>query len=192
MFGELLMNRILVLFKTNQARKNNRFTYTYLKDCYHILISVYFSDPAFRYKPKTRVSLDKLGLPRIIPVQLRMLLGDRRVFVFTSTLLSIFRVINFFPKVDLDSIIRPFKGISRTLDRNLLANGLLRLYRVKYGDTVSVLPKQKLRTIRSLSVQTAGPNCSISNSGVLLDACALVKHPFVLLSVYRLYLKLNS
>jgi len=74
---------------------------------------------------KTFVKIDELGFPTIIPKRLVSILNDRsnRSYIIgILTFLSIYRILNVKVKPSLDSIISPFTGKYRTLDRDILSH----------------------------------------------------------------------
>jgi hypothetical protein len=178
----LFEKRITKLICNNAKRDNNRFTFTYLKECYTVLISR-FSD--VKYIPKCRVSVDLNGLPRIIPVNLRKKLDDRRIYVFVATILCIHRVIKWFPDVSLNTIIDRFDGISTTFSASEIKRSLANLKNISL--TPMSYPRLGKLKMEALSSESAGPNSNYANSGVILDAIALIKYPSALLNLIRLY-----
>lgn len=81
----------MVFYETEKSRRNIRMVFEYLKDCYTI---VQFNRAGSAFQDlKHHVSLDKRGLPRIIPIELRdLLLTDRSHFLAVSTILALYRV----------------------------------------------------------------------------------------------------
>lgn len=149
---------------------------------------------------KCRVSLDRNGLPRIIPLNLRLILADnenqfeeiRGVIGGVLTFLSMYRIIGWFPKVDLKSILDPFNGTTRSFEPQLLAGAL--------GDLLkSSRTAQKKWTITSLNAvfrghkvklhlsESAGPNGGPSTLGLWYDAFAFLHNPKKLLAVIAFY-----
>jgi hypothetical protein len=87
----LLTRRVVKLFDNQKGRGNLRQVFTYLKECHTVLNAVLAGG---KYEPKVRISVDKRGIPKIIPPALRMyILGDRKLFVAVCSLLGIYRLI---------------------------------------------------------------------------------------------------
>jgi hypothetical protein len=86
------MVRRILRFMSNQRKRNNlRQVFTYLKECLTILNARLVNST---YEPKIRVSVDKHGIPKIIPPAIRrIVLTDRKIFVVTATLLAIHRLL---------------------------------------------------------------------------------------------------
>jgi hypothetical protein len=166
---------------------NRRFIYEYLKDCYTIVLNYHSTG---QYIPKSKVSLNSTGLPNIIPRSLRNNISDRRVFILICTSLAIFRVISYFPDVDLSTITGPFTGLTRTFEHNVITKSLMHLRNISL-DKYS-FPRLSRMRMSSLSFESAGPNSSYANSGIVLDALSLIKYPSALYHLLHLYLKFKG
>lgn len=188
---ETMMFRIRDLFQKQVSRKNSRFVFTYLKDCYTILVSSLYSES--HYVPKTRVSLDKRGFPRIIPKPLRDLMVEHKnVLLGVFTLLGLHRVIEYAPKVDLSTIVTPHKGETTTLDPNRLWKAIISLQSLINSKPSEYISKLNLGNIRGLLIEKAGPNGSQAYTRVIVDAFALTRDLGLLAAVYRWYYKFGG
>lgn len=113
-----MVRRIIRLYDNQRKRKNLRQVFTYLKECLTILNSKLVNTT---YEPKVRVKVDKHGIPKIIPPAIRrIVLGDRKIFVVTATLLAIHRLLKWWPDVDYSTILDPFKGETPVLDPSVI------------------------------------------------------------------------
>lgn len=85
------MSRIEKLYTNQIKRRNLRFVFLYLKECYTL---TYSSITSTKYEPKVRISTDVYGIPKIIPHSLRSLIrDDRKLLVGVQTILAIHRAI---------------------------------------------------------------------------------------------------
>ena len=186
---KLFMKRLRVLYSKQilNKRRNSRFVFTHLKDAFTITISCLYSET--RYIPKTRVSTDSNGFPRIIPFPLRkIMVENRNVLLGVLTLLGFHRIIQYKPKVDLSTIESPFTGMSRTLDITEIFSAIKNLM-VQAGLDSSVMLKLKLPGIRGLLIQKSGPNGPSAFRNILVDAFAFINHPKVLWALLQWFNK---
>ncbi|QKI79963.1 RNA-dependent RNA polymerase [Erysiphe necator associated mitovirus 15] len=156
--------------------------YEYLKDCYTITC---FSWAGSAFKDtKHHVSLDKGGLPRIIPIELRRCIvrRDRAVFLSCITFLALHRAISWWPKVDLSTVTAPFCGRFRSLDRSVLLKGM---YGVNALAGRKIDSGLKMLAPRFLNILTSSPNGRVSLSSSWLDAGAFLYHPKTLFALLR-------
>jgi len=80
------------LYTGQSKRRNFRFIFQYLKDCY-TYTQFAIAGQAFTDN-KVRVKTDSRGLPMIIPHSLRLIiLSDRRIAIGVTTLLGVHRCI---------------------------------------------------------------------------------------------------
>jgi hypothetical protein len=170
-------------------RKNNRFVYTYLKECYTVLVSSLYSDS--KYSPKVRVSLDKSGLPRIIPAPLRELIkGHKTVLLGVFSVLGLHRIIEYKPKVDLSTIEAPFTGVSRTVSSSKLEFAKMRLLALAgFSKKDSINFKLRLPSIRGKLIVKAGPNGPKAFTKLFVDAFALTNDFALLFALSKWYIR---
>lgn len=76
-----------------KGRRNMRFVYSYLKECYTITLTVVAGHR--EYEPKMGVKVGKSGLPLILPLDIRRLIlsGSRRHITATLTILALHRIV---------------------------------------------------------------------------------------------------
>lgn len=117
------------------------------------------------------------GLPSILPSSLRASIRGRETNEIRAilTIVSLFRVLRYEPKLKLSTITDPFKGLCPTLPRFELKNVLEEL---KPQVTF-------LENIPHISF-AAGPNKSPAGLGLSLDAYALKDHPHLLEAIRTL------
>jgi hypothetical protein len=88
---DLMVRRIVRYYNNQGKRKNLRQVFLYLKECLVLLNSALVDS---KYEPKIRISVDKRGIPKIIPPAIRrIVLTDRVIFVATATLLALHRLL---------------------------------------------------------------------------------------------------
>jgi hypothetical protein len=88
---DLLVRRITRYISNQRKRKNLRQVFTYLKECLVLINSKLVNS---EYEPKIRISVDKHGIPKLLPPAIRrILLSDRKMFVVTATLLGVHRLL---------------------------------------------------------------------------------------------------
>jgi hypothetical protein len=152
----------MYLYKTQKARKNLRFVFTYLKEAFLCFQFAYLGQS---YTPKVRVAIDKKGYPKIIPFQLRNKLDDK-LYTGILTVLGIYRVIPWWPKVDLSTIVAPHSGVFTTLPSELLLKAKKNLLNISPNRYI------KLSPIKGLMLLSSGPNGSVSMFSIVEDALA--------------------
>jgi hypothetical protein len=162
----LLIKRIRRLVKTNGWN----FTFKYLKECLRIVVQYLAGNPqTSRGRNAVGVRVNQYGLPVIIPPAIRSAIGladSERVTTRTLlTVLSIFRTFPTKVKPDLESIIAPFTGITRTLDD---IGGVAKAW---------VGKELRLPSIRGFISESAGPIAKRATWGAPCDAFALLGYP---------------
>lgn len=169
---KILLMRIKHMYTTQGGRKNLRFVFTYLKECYTMVIS---AKVGTAYTPKLGVKVGKsTGLPLIIPGGLRKrLLSDRRLYIAVSTLLGIHRIVPWWPQVDLSTIIGNFDGLYNSLDVAVLKTAKGRLCELA-GLKDDSIEFTRLKS-RALFPESSGPNKIHASYGVVEDTIALVQ-----------------
>lgn len=145
----MLMSRIATLVK----RSGFGFTFHYMKEVSRLTIRALSGNPEPKYLKGVTVKRDHNGLPTIIPSRLRKALMDyrneQRIVVCTLSLISVFRVFPTKVKANLETIISPFDGITRTIDSSAIKLALSK-----------IIPKLSLHLNQPtlLKLETAGPN----------------------------------
>lgn len=102
-------------------------------------------------------------------------MNERMMVVTLLTLLSIYRLIDFKVKPDMETISAPFKGKERSF--HLIQ---------AFNDLLGVDPLLKLNTPRLIKLESAGPNAVKSAWGSSLDALSFIHEPKLFL-IYALY-----
>lgn len=192
---ELFLKRIMKLYMTQKARKNLRQVFTYLKESYLVTYNAWTGG---QYEPKVRIRRDKLGYPKIIPAKLRTaFLTRRKLFVACTTLLGLHRLIPWWPDVSLETILDPFKGVSRELDAELLFEAKRHL--MQHSTLSEGVPSSrrnkfrlKLEPCRPLRIEKSGPNGKWNWGNAVEDAFAFYTHPLYLIQVLRWLLMTKS
>jgi len=114
-----------------------------------------------------RLALSRDGLPKCIPHSIRTQVreGNAKIIQALLSLLTVYRVIPIKGKLKLSTIVKPFSGLSTTLQ----------MQRLQY--VFSLFPKVILRKPKGLDdllpLRTAGPNGKPSIMSAPLDAKAL-------------------
>jgi len=164
----LLGERIVSLI----THSGSNGTVMYLKEALRI-IQKFISGEKLKETDGIRMGL-RSGLPSILPSQLRSFIRERRADEIRAvlTIISLFRVIRASPKLKLNTITDPFKGMSPDLPkwevRNVLDELKPRLLR---------LPNKPYFSM------AAGPNQNPACFGLSLDAFALKDKPDLLESI---------
>nr|QDH88411.1 MAG: RNA-dependent RNA polymerase [Mitovirus sp.] len=152
------------------VKSGPKFTAQYLSECARALICWLGNEKFIR--GKTRISLTKSGLPKIIPIYLRKLIrpvkdgsdSSKLVFRVVLTALSVYRVIGHAPIYKWETITDPFKGVSPVLPEVELQKVLMHIQPIK-----------SLRKPNFLKVsESSGPNYPRATWSSALDAFALV------------------
>jgi hypothetical protein len=162
-----LINRIGIMIARESKRKNLRFCFQYLKDCYTVVMFNHAGSSFTKFKH--HIGLDKKGWPKIIPIALRNELNNRRTFLAVTTLLGVFRIIPWWPEVDFNSITDPFNGTSRILDDSIIRRGLRNV--LKWANK-KFNYKLKMQKPEVLNIQSSSPNEKFSLNSSVLDAVA--------------------
>nr|UJQ92628.1 MAG: putative RNA-dependent RNA polymerase [Mitoviridae sp.] len=167
----LLGDRIISLIKLSGLP----FTVMYLKEALRI-IQKFISGEKLKETDGIRMGLSH-GLPRILPASLRdsIRASETREIRAILTIVSLFRVMQCEPKLKLETITSPFKGMSPDLPKFEVMNVLKEL---------KPLAKSFENTLH-ISM-AAGPNKNPAALGLSLDAFALKDKPELLESIKTL------
>jgi hypothetical protein len=118
--------QLLLATRSLHERSGSQFAFTYLKECRTIVVRN-FAGMTFTPVKRIYIKLDYRKFPKIIPLNLRMILrkegyteDNRKLIVGIMTILSVHRVFKTNPKVDLHSIVDEFSGYAKTLDPLLI------------------------------------------------------------------------
>jgi hypothetical protein len=172
---KLLNARIVSLVKTNGFD----FTFSYLKESVRLTVRALAGSPESASGQTPRVSVDPKGFPKIIPLLLRKSLYDpsnnvnlvRAIFC----ILSVYRTFKTHVKPSLESIIRPFDGVSETFSLITISKAVKKLgFRVSFGE------------FKGFISESAGPNSKFATWGSGIDALALLSHPYQLLQFVKI------
>lgn len=152
-----------------RQKSGKKFTVSYLKNCHIALMKYLAKDTFIQGSPTIRV--DDVGLPKIIPKRLRLLIRSEYLDVIRGVLsiLTIYRVISFPGEPKLSTITADSQG-EKTLSMTELK------------DVAKLFPRLALkpREMPPMLI-SAGPNNSTSIFGCGLDALAMIcKYPKVL------------
>lgn len=120
--GDIRDSIFVLIRRIRLHMKRSGFDFKYMKESYRLVILNLAGTPELHWTGKGPiVKRDKSGLPVFIPRNLRSIISgeksresQKRIQVILSVL-SIFRVFPTKPKVDLESIISPFSGVTTTL-----------------------------------------------------------------------------
>lgn len=136
------------------TRSGWKFTFLYLKESLRI-VSRYLAGQDHTILPNgIGISLDRTGLPTIIPLSLRKILHnadlikDRKIIVCILTILSMFRVFPTSPVPELDTIVSPFSGLIKSFDSFFIKRALQDL-------SIHTL---KIKSPSLLKLETCSPN----------------------------------
>lgn len=157
------------------------FTVQYLKEALRLCQKAIAGDPQ-RSSQEPRVATRR-GLPLIIPGDLRLLIEakDPKVIKVVLTMISVFRVFPSLPKLKLETITGPFKGLYKTTPE---ITPIVQWLKPFYGNkakeyfNADISPYTVGR--RLLTLTTAGPNQSSQLLGYPLDAFAFSQDPSLL------------
>nr|UPW42151.1 MAG: putative RNA dependent RNA polymerase [Xinjiang mito-like virus 50] len=167
-----LSKRIFRLLKDN----GKTFTVQYCKESFRLMSKTLGGEVALSSN-EPRVATRR-GLPLIIPGALRLLIeaGDPVIIRVVFTVLSVYRVIPAYPKLDLGTITSPFSGVYKDLPELNLVLPLLetnsffnKFIKEKYFK-VATGPFTVGRSLRLLT--SAGPNSGTQLFGYAIDAFA--------------------
>lgn len=186
----LLNKRITDMYRDQSKRSNIRQVFTYLKEIYTLNNSLLSNGT---YTPKCRISVDKRGRPRLIPIYIRdIYLENRIVFVAVQTVLGVHRLLKWWPKVSYDTILNPFNGLASTLSHNILLRSKRNLVSLITGKHVhnktSLEFSLNLQPIKGLVLESSGPNGKKSWYSVTEDAFAFYSEPKYLYNLIKFYL----
>lgn len=186
---DLFFSRIVKLFKTQLIKRaNNRFVHTYLKECYTLTLSVLYSESL--YVLKCRISVDKMGYPKIIPYTLRVLMQNNKNVLFgVLSVLGLHRVIKYEPKPDLKTITAPFNGSSKIVNGSSLALAKEALMKLASVTGNSVNFKFQIKPIKGIIIEKAGPNGPAAFRRIFIDAFALLQDFNLLMTLTKWYFK---
>jgi hypothetical protein len=158
------------------------FTVQYLKECLR-LCQKHIAGESTQSSDEPRVAVRR-GLPLIIPgdLRLRMEAKDLRVIKVVLTVLSVFRVMPAAPKLKLETITSPFKGVFKTTPEIIsVVQQLKRLFVGKTTEEYFNADRSPFVVRRRLiTLTTAGPNHKTQLLGYPLDALALTRNPKLL------------
>jgi hypothetical protein len=190
---KLLTQRIKNMFITASSIKTKqgsgvkfkyRFFYQYLKDVHHIF--TFWLADQLGTQTKFRVSVDKSGLPKLLPFHLRTRLlliksdqsfkDHQALIVGISTILSLYRVVKYFPIVDYSSIESPFSGVTTSFNLNLIEDSMISIINAAKGNGSKIVNLHSLRhsALREkgklLLSESAGPSYGPATLGSVHDA----------------------
>jgi hypothetical protein len=170
-----LIKNIVTLWK----KSGNNFTFLYLKESSRLIIR-FLADQAELTVPAIgiRVKRDSLGLPRIIPSELRsqIALKNQLHIRFVLTILGIYKVMPTRVKVKVDTITSPFVGKIKSFDA---VNALKDLnLNIRFGH----------RPIKYVKLETASPNAIKALWGSASDVLAFWSDPYKVLILLKMYM----
>lgn len=139
------------------------------------------------------VKVDPVGLPSILPLNLRLrlekakadLLSHKLELICILSVLSIFRVMKTRPIADLSSITQSFSGDILTVDAGMIIRSLSSLSESAGLDGITL----KVKPPKLIGGETSGPNSHKAVWGAEIDAIAFLYQPTVLKSYLRLLIK---
>lgn len=148
------------------------FTFQYLKESLRLCVQSLGGVPDLNNFNGCLVRRDSHGIPKIIPLRLRVAFrGDhdlnRSIIRLVLMLVSVFRIFPTLPKPDIGSIIDPFSGIGQTLLNEEVALALKRLKVRNIG----------FRPLKGFISESAGPNGKIATWTCGFDAFAFILYP---------------
>jgi len=173
----LLSKRIWTLYTLS----GKNFSVSFLKEAHRLTMKTVAGELP---KPDLQVRVAmRRGLPLIIPGQLRLLIErrDQNIVKLVLTILSVFRAIPAYPKLKLETITDPFKGLSVCLPE--VSKVVPRLKMIMSEKTFEYFNfKQTLESFlvvhRNLvRLTSAGPNARNQILGYPIDALALKENP---------------
>jgi hypothetical protein len=169
----ILIKRISVLWK----KSGSNFTFLYLKESVRLLIR-FLADQAEPTIPSSgiRVKRDRLGIPRIIPSELRakIVLKEQLIVRFVITLLSVYKVFPTRVKVKVNSITDAFTGDIRSFDCSRAIQDL----NVYLCNDIKV---------KYLKIESASPGAVKATWGSAADIIAFWYNPSKILVLLRIY-----
>jgi hypothetical protein len=173
------------MYLSQVKRRNLKFVHLYLKDVYTVTLFRIAGKPYT--DTKFRVGLSKDGFPSMVPWELRSkILTSRLTAVTVLTILAIYRIVPWWPKVDISTIINPFNGTSRTLDPTALSgavSGILSIVGVK---------KLYASSPKFIDSRSSSPNGKVAVEQSIFDAFAFYSNPGKLWSLLYLLVILGG
>jgi len=165
----LLCSRILNLWKHNGAE----FVVLYLKEATRIVQHYVSGLPTSSPSGGVLVRVDGSGIPMIIPGPLRILIRRRSEDIIRGVLTSItlYRVIRSSPKLKVDPLVDPFKGMSPRLPDKEVSQ----IWEKRFSKFDFMLNEAEL-----LASVSAGPNHKLALVSLLGDAIALRENPHLI------------
>lgn len=173
-----LSSRIQTLVKCSGMT----FTCQYLKECLR-LCQKHIACEQTQSSEEPRVATRR-GLPLIIPGDLRLSIERRDpvIIKLVLTVLSVYRVMPAAPKLKLETITSPFKGLYKTTPEIIPVVSQIKYH--FFSKTIEEYfiadksPFEKARKL--LTLTTAGPNQGNQLLGYPIDALALSRNPTLL------------
>jgi hypothetical protein len=185
---------ILQVRITNLIKKSGfQFTFKYLKATLHLVVRFLSGRPIYVYAPKGTpyISIDADGLPKLLPLSIRLFLKgcdlkkDSRKLGAILTLISIFRVFPTHVKPKLDTIVSGFTGSVKTFDHNRLKLACRDLL----YNSINRKPNFVCKIIGG---ESAGPNGFKAAWTSGIDALAFIHSPKLLFSLSIWYWKYSK
>jgi hypothetical protein len=176
----ILRSRIITLVK----KSGFQFTFKYMKVVLHLVIRFLSGRPILIYAPKGMpyISIDKHGLPKVLPLEIRHFLKDcdlskdsKSVGAILS-LLSIFRVFPTHVKPKLDTIVSDFTGSIKTFSSNKLKLACSDLLK-------GCIKREPNFDCKIIGGESAGPNGFKAAWTSGIDALAFIHEPKLLYSL---------
>lgn len=180
--------------KQLQTHSGSAFTVTYLKEALRLCQKA-LAGESTTVVSDCRVAIRR-GLPLIIPGDLRLLMEakDPVVVKVVLTMLSVFRILPSTPKLKLETITKPFSGLSQELPEiPLIMNELITKFfgnkeRSYFRANKSIFVQGR----RLINLTTAGPNTrSQFMGGYPVDALALSSNPHIL-DTFKSFAKMTN
>lgn len=178
----ILIDRISRLVSNNKWK----FSFDYMKKVFTMVVRYFAGEPFIKVPEHYKgilVKADRLGLPTIIPVNLRKQIvlwsnpetmwRTRLDIICLLSFLSIYRIFPAKAVVDLSSITDEFVGVTRTFDPKQI--------RLAIDDIAVKIKRNAYGKVRLLDMDSAGPNSRRSTWGAEIDALAFIHQPLKLL-----------
>jgi hypothetical protein len=175
--------QMIARIKLRSSANGNVWVTKYLKECVRLVMVWASKEVDYRKTVVRSIGIPvKLtgALPCLIPTPLRRLMegGDMKTVKVVLTVLSLYRVWPCPPKLKLETITEPFKGVSETLP----------IIEIKRAVKFLPIPGKPGLVGEGLNITTAGPNFKISSLSAPYDALTFSKYPD-LLSAIETYAK---
>nr|UPW42139.1 MAG: putative RNA dependent RNA polymerase [Zhejiang mito-like virus 8] len=168
-----LTKRIFTLW----SKSGSNFTFLYLKECNRLLIR-YLADQAETIIPSSgiRVKRDKLGIPRIIPGELRARIVSKEQLIIrlVITIISVYKVMPTRAKVKVNTITDAFVGDFKTFD----CSRAIKDMRLKLYDN---------RKMKWNKIESASPGAVKATWGSAADIIAFWYNPLHALYLIKMY-----